>query len=68
MGFTRDFSYRYIYNHIYLYRYTYVYIDMLLDGTRAIYKKIHLSHVDVNPSVKMVVPKNGVHPPKWRRE
>ena len=41
---------------------------MLLDGTRAIYKKIHLSHVDVNPSVKMVVPKNGVHPPKWRRE
>ena len=67
MGFTRDFSYRYIYNHTYIYNYIYIHIRIhryVAGWYKGYLQKIHLSHVDVNPSVKMVVPKNGVHPPK----
>ena len=55
----------YIIIHIYIIIYIHIRIHRYVAGWYKGYlQKIHLSHVDVNPSVKMVVPKNGVHPPK----
>jgi hypothetical protein len=55
----------YIIIHIYNYTYIHIRIHRYVAGWYKGYlQKIHLSHVDVNPSVKMVVPKNGVHPPQ----